>query len=329
MPPDFVSRSESPETLQSPSSVNSLAAHLGIPESLPRPPRTVAKSNEMLTDFESLRRSYLSMIANQSSEDISSSPPNSDMSTIRKRAEMAAPHVKAQAAALQAAALASPEISNDFLCSLFISSSPYNVFNVSPDDPALSLDLSTQIIDAIGDEFDRSDRNQPLFGVSEMNGGTFTLSSAVAMLDAPTQSRRYLNPSTSPKEVPTSFTKNSKKRSSTVAFGDKDEEDGDDAPAEALGPNATELETIEYKRRLNTIAARRSRRRKLQHALTLESRIEELEKEVEKWKTKCKVLQESQVDELEKEAEKWKSRCEILQEVLRSKSVDFRFDDDV
>ncbi|KIK62924.1 hypothetical protein GYMLUDRAFT_470984 [Collybiopsis luxurians FD-317 M1] len=123
-------------------------------------------------------------------------------------------------------------------------------------------------------------------------------------LDAPTQVRRYLTPSsTSRKEVPTSF---AKKRSRTVAFGDNDDEDAEEASVDAPGPHATELEQIEYKRRLSTIAARKSRRRKLEYKLMLETRV----------------------DELEKEAEKWRTRCKVLQEVLRSKSVDFRFDDE-
>ncbi|KIK62918.1 hypothetical protein GYMLUDRAFT_41194 [Collybiopsis luxurians FD-317 M1] len=140
-----------------------------------------------------------------------------------------------------------------------------------------------------------------------------------APLDAPTRSLRYLTPSPSPEEVPDS---NLKKRSRTEAFGDADEEDDGDI-IEVLGPNATELGSIQYKRRLNTGAAERSRRRKLEHGLMLESRVKELEKEAEKWRTRCKVLQESRVDELEKEAEKWRSRCKVLQELLRSSSVNF------
>ena len=126
---------------------------------------------------------------------------------------------------------------------------------------------------------------------------------ALVPLDAPTQNRRYLAPSsTSRKDLPASF---SKKRSRTAAFDD-DELDGEEAPTEAPGPNATELEKIEYKRRLSTIAARKSRRRKLEYKLMVEGRVEELEKESEKWRTRCKVLQE----------------------VLKSHSVDFRFDDE-
>ncbi|KAF5391528.1 hypothetical protein D9757_002508 [Collybiopsis confluens] len=121
-------------------------------------------------------------------------------------------------------------------------------------------------------------------------------------LDAPTQTRRYVIPSsTSRKEVPASF---AKKRSRSDAFGD-DEQD-EEVCGEAPGPDATDLERIEYKRRLSTVAARKSRRRKLEYKLMLETRV----------------------DELEKDSEKWRTRCRVLQEVLRSHSVDFRFDDD-
>ncbi|KAH7877267.1 uncharacterized protein C8R40DRAFT_1235957 [Lentinula edodes] len=123
---------------------------------------------------------------------------------------------------------------------------------------------------------------------------------ALLPLDAPTQARRYVAPSsTSPKEVST------KKRSRSEAFADDDDE-GHEDESKAPGPDATEKEKLEYKRRMSTIAARKSRRRKLEHKLMLEAKVEALEKDTEKWKTRCKVLQE----------------------VLRSHAVDFRFEDD-
>jgi hypothetical protein len=126
---------------------------------------------------------------------------------------------------------------------------------------------------------------------------------ALVPLDAPTQTRRYIAPSsTSPKELADS----SKKRSRSVAFGDGEDQEEDLPPMQPPGPNATELEKLEWKRRLSTIAARKSRRRKLEHKLMLEARV----------------------DELEKDREKWRTRCKVLQEVLRSHSVDFRFEDD-
>ncbi|KAJ3844789.1 hypothetical protein F5878DRAFT_35978 [Lentinula raphanica] len=124
-------------------------------------------------------------------------------------------------------------------------------------------------------------------------------------LDAPTQTRRYITPSsTSRREFPAS---SAKKRSSSEAFeGDDEGHEEESVPTKPPGPGASEQEKLEYKRRMSTIAARKSRRRKLEHKLMLEARVEELEKDTEKWKTRCKVLQE----------------------VLRSHSVDFRFEDD-
>ncbi|KAJ3811511.1 hypothetical protein F5876DRAFT_7591, partial [Lentinula aff. lateritia] len=123
---------------------------------------------------------------------------------------------------------------------------------------------------------------------------------ALLPLDAPTQARRYVAPSsTSPKDVST------KKRSRSEAFPDDDEDEGHEDESKAPGPDATEKEKLEYKRRMSTIAARKSRRRKLEHKLMLEAKVEALEKDTEKWKTRCKVLQE----------------------VLRSHAVDFRFED--
>ena len=86
---------DSPDVLQSPSPVNSLAAHYGIPHLLPRPPRTTAhtvvKSNEMLPDFESLSRNYLSMLANKPSDNTSASTTDTNMSTLNQQVEMAPP----------------------------------------------------------------------------------------------------------------------------------------------------------------------------------------------------------------------------------------------
>jgi len=96
-------------------------------------------------------------------------------------------------------------------------------------------------------------------------------------LDAPTQPRKYTTPSvTSRKELPAIF---AKKRARTVAFGDDD----DDAIEQPLPPNATEKEQIEWKRRQNTLAARKSRKRKLQHQRELEADVDRLTKERDMW----------------------------------------------
>ncbi|KAG7445554.1 uncharacterized protein BT62DRAFT_858561, partial [Guyanagaster necrorhizus] len=103
-------------------------------------------------------------------------------------------------------------------------------------------------------------------------------------LDAPTQARRYVLPSaTSRKEVPATF---AKKRSRSTALGDEEEDELDPPP-----PDATDRELIEYKRRQNTLAARKSRKRKLEHQQQLEERVEMLTLEVEQWRTKAEIYQ--------------------------------------
>jgi hypothetical protein len=103
--------------------------------------------------------------------------------------------------------------------------------------------------------------------------------------DAPTQPRKYATPSaTSKKEVPAVF---AKKRARSQAFGD----DEDELPEEPLPPNATEKEQIEWKRRQNTLAARKSRKRKLQHQLELESAVERLTVERETWRVRALTYQ--------------------------------------
>ncbi|KAJ7826990.1 hypothetical protein B0H14DRAFT_2815956 [Mycena olivaceomarginata] len=108
---------------------------------------------------------------------------------------------------------------------------------------------------------------------------------ALIPLEAPTQKRTYVTPSaTSRKAVPAVF---QKKRQHSVAFGDDDlKELGE------LSPTASEQETIEYKRRQNTLAARKSRKRKLEHQHLLEEQIVELQGEVERWKTRALMSQD-------------------------------------
>ncbi|KAK0221437.1 hypothetical protein IW262DRAFT_1373801 [Armillaria fumosa] len=103
-------------------------------------------------------------------------------------------------------------------------------------------------------------------------------------LDAPTQSRRYVIPSaTSRKEVPATF---ARKRSRSVALGGDEEDELEPPP-----PDATDRQMIEYKRRQNTLAARKSRKRKLEHQQQLEDKVETLTLEVEQWRTKAEIYQ--------------------------------------
>ncbi|KAI9573514.1 hypothetical protein HD554DRAFT_2013448 [Boletus coccyginus] len=82
-----------------------------------------------------------------------------------------------------------------------------------------------------------------------------TLESLVS-IDAPTQLRKYVTPSaTSQKELPATWRR---KRLRTAGPGEEDQ------LVEALNPALSEQEQIEAKRRQNMIAARRSRKRKLE-----------------------------------------------------------------
>jgi Basic region leucine zipper len=102
-------------------------------------------------------------------------------------------------------------------------------------------------------------------------------------IDAPTQPRKYTTPSaTSRKEVPAVF---ARKRARSQAFGD--EEDQLEDEAYTLPPNATEQELIEAKRRQNTIAARRSRKRKLEYQRELEDSLENVKLERDMWKSRA------------------------------------------
>ncbi|KAH0585787.1 hypothetical protein H2248_007080 [Termitomyces sp. 'cryptogamus'] len=109
---------------------------------------------------------------------------------------------------------------------------------------------------------------------------------ALVPVDAPTQPRKYVLPSaTSRKELPSVF---ARKRSRSTAFGEEDDEFNEAPP----GPDATEREQIEYKRRQNTVAARRSRKRKLEYQRNLEANLEHLTRERDVWKTRTMILQE-------------------------------------
>lgn len=101
--------------------------------------------------------------------------------------------------------------------------------------------------------------------------------------DAPIQTRKYVTPSaTSRKEVPTAFLK--KKRAHSQAFGEDDELDGE----EVLLDNA-DVDAIEAKRRQNTLAARRSRKRKLEYQRELEISVEQEKAEKETWKRRAMI----------------------------------------
>lgn len=103
---------------------------------------------------------------------------------------------------------------------------------------------------------------------------------ALVPLDAPIQQRKYVTPSsTSRKEIPVAWLK--KKRGRSQAFGEEDELEDE----VQLAPD--DLDAIEAKRRQNTIAARRSRKRKLEYQRELEMSVEREKEEKEMWKNRA------------------------------------------
>jgi hypothetical protein len=103
---------------------------------------------------------------------------------------------------------------------------------------------------------------------------------ALIPYDAPVQPRKYATPSaTSRKEVPAVF---AKKRSRSQAF----DEEGEDMP---LDPE--DVDAIEAKRRQNTLAARRSRKRKLEYQRELEASIEKANDEKQFWISRAMTLE--------------------------------------
>lgn len=94
-------------------------------------------------------------------------------------------------------------------------------------------------------------------------------------LDAPVQSRNYISPSVTSRKEP------SRKRSRTEASFDDDEADKD----------VGELDAVAAKRLQNTLAARRSRRRKLEHQLELEAHLDHEKQLKEQWRSRAVTLE--------------------------------------
>jgi len=102
---------------------------------------------------------------------------------------------------------------------------------------------------------------------------------ALVPFDAPIQSRKYRTPSsTSRKELPATF---ARKRARTQG---PDEE-------ESVGPTVSEEDAIQVKRLQNTLAARRSRKRKLEYQRELEDAIEAERRDKEMWRARALVLE--------------------------------------
>ena len=108
-------------------------------------------------------------------------------------------------------------------------------------------------------------------------------------IDAPTQPRNYIAPSsTSRKAVPAVFARK-RARSAALGLDEEDELAGSDVAGEAPA-NSQEAAAIEAKRRQNTLAARRSRKRKLEYQRELEEGLEATRRERDMWKERSMML---------------------------------------
>ncbi|KAG9051687.1 hypothetical protein FS837_000076 [Tulasnella sp. UAMH 9824] len=148
-------------------------------------------------------------------------------------------------------------------------------------------------------------------------------------LDAPIQSRNYITPSaTSRKDIPPSvartFVPTSRKRSSQMAGLPSTEDMQDELAAEddpvvaeemrrrrEMDPEkAALLEHVEQARRRNTLAARKSRQRKLEHVRNLEEIVERVQSDNEELK--------KAIEQKDMEIDQLKEKLRIAEEKLQA-----------
>jgi hypothetical protein len=160
------------------------------------------------------------------------------------------------------------------------------MYTISPETPALdpsslhTSPLATPITPSL---------DTPVSAPRRKNAPTGTRKNLVpedlVPYDAPIQPRKYVTPSsTSRKTVPAGF---AKKRARSQAFGKDDE----DELADEDNLDTGDLNAIEAKRRQNTLAARRSRKRKLEYQRELEMNVDRLSDEVSAWKRRSETLE--------------------------------------
>ncbi|KAI9443319.1 hypothetical protein H4582DRAFT_1808112 [Lactarius indigo] len=332
-------------------STSDLAAHHGIPESLPPPPRTTPRRSsepDPTPDFSlsSLCSNYLTMLASDKTPEQTRTITESDTSA----AHQMSVDDEAAAQAIASALSASPD---------FFNPSSFLTSPVSPweDDllttPAFDAEMgmtpdifTSPALTDFGGEFGGDHDHMPsLFapsvyegydakvnfgsalGPSELPlpvpnmGEMYTISPGTPTLDtpslqpfpvnfdessnlgtrraaptgtrknitpetlvpydAPIQPRKYRTPSaTSRKELPVTF---ARKRARTQGPDEEDEE--------AAGPSVSEEDAIKAKRLQNTLAARRSRKRKLEYQRELEDAIEAERKDKETWRARALILE--------------------------------------
>jgi len=335
-------------------STSDLAAHHGIPQSLPPPPRTTPRRSsepESIPDFSlsSLCANYLTMLSSNSHTGQTSisevnpttalpmSPDDEAAAQAIASALSGTPDSRASShsSLTEQTYSASPEFfdPSDFLTSPV---SPFDELLTTPalEDMGMTPDIFTSPLQSFGDEFDNlpslfgdayntydvkatmstslspsdlpladmDDIYEPSPGTPAIDALSLHADSSSAYLtrrknvptgtrknitpgslvpfDAPIQSRKYRTPSTtSRKELPATF---ARKRARTQGPGEEEE---------SVGPTHSEEDAIKVKRLQNTLAARRSRKRKLEYQRELEDAIEAERRDKEMWRGRALVLE--------------------------------------
>ncbi|KAI9058535.1 hypothetical protein FKP32DRAFT_1606885 [Trametes sanguinea] len=268
-------------------STSDLAAHHGIPQSLPPVPRTTkfapvssaasapqvaSSSNDF--DFSSLCSNYLTMLSQKPEETqnpatAAAQQPMSDTF----QALMEVVQGGCEPAKASAPPVPHPPFNFDDMYTMPSPTTP------SLDPTSLHPSPRSGTMPTPSTPGTRVRKTQPTGTRKNITPD------ALVPLDAPIQPRKYVVPSaTSRKEVPTAFLK--KKRARSQAFGEEDE-----LAADEVQIDQNDLDAIEAKRRQNTLAARRSRKRKLEYQRELEMSVEREKEEKEMWKRRAAVLQ--------------------------------------
>ena len=164
-----------------------------------------------------------------------------------------------------------------------------NLLTMSPATPALDPP-STQTSPLVVDDNNTGESHQAAVRrlKKQPNGTRRNLKeSDLVPFDAPTQERNYLGPSqTSRKDMPAVFAR----KRARAALDEEDEDDELAGTESGAGPTMSEADAIAAKRRQNTLAARRSRKRKLAYQQELENRLEAVTRERDLWKDRAMSL---------------------------------------
>lgn len=336
--------------------VSDLAAHYGIPQSLPRAPRTTPRRPEELVDssvlsdstldFASLCSNYLTMLSQNSTshgapeETRDSAPPpaqqasdvdavQSLMDVLNTSPDFSMAHSFDEYNEFLTSPLIDSPLDDDILTTPAVGSADINadiytspliadygdsfgdmsplfddpsiyteikdasaplpmhaldgMYSISPDTPFFDPPSDSPMLHSVSKSSSSPDRRKTSANGTRKN----VTPESLVPVDAPTQSRNYLTPSaTSRKELPAVF---ARKRARSTAFAEEEDQLAEDDAS--IKPIMTEQEQIEAKRRQNTIAARRSRRRKLEYQRELEDNVERYKRDSEQWKSRALMYQ--------------------------------------